>query len=295
MQAKPLRIGSYNMENYFAADTSDLSAGAKPAAAVTALRHTLNELDCDILAVQEIDSQATLQELNAMLDRPYAYCHVEPGNYYRGLHLGFLSRYPLTVTSNRDTLLFAHDGQPLYDHTHPEHVATAELDRLHFQRDLLQADVTIGGQAGLLTLFNLHLKSQGPSDWRLLDQQTIRYAECRAAAELINEFGIDSPATSVIVLGDLNAIFDDDSIAALVVDLGLADVLQSDWVEAGHKPVYSFHKFPNRRRLDYLLLNTPASEHLVPASARIHRSKYSRRASDHFPVSLALDLKANPQ
>ena len=290
MQDNKIRIGSYNLENFFAIDTDDQSAGAKPAAQVAALRHSLDELDLDILAVQEVDGQATLMALNGTLRRPFEFCGVEPGNYYRGLHLGYLSRYPLTFTSYRDTRLVDQDGGPLRDYADPAAARAGQLGSLRFQRDLLRADVETGSTSTPLTLFNLHLKSQAPSDWRRLDQETIRHAEAGCAARLVAAFCAARPDSAVIVLGDLNAESDDPTVAALVVDLGLEDILQSAWTEAGNKPIYTYHKLPHRRRLDYLLVNARARDRVVSASPTIHRSKHSRRASDHYPVSLAVSV-----
>ena len=45
-----------------------------------------------------------------------------------------------------------------------------------------------------------------------------------------------------------------------------------------------------RDRIDYLLLSERARKHYVKGSATVHREAGARKASDHYPVSVCLQL-----
>jgi len=152
----------------------------------------LHSADADIVALQEVFDQATLDHFHDTYLRPtgalpYPVRHCLPGNDGRGLDLAVMSRLPLTaVTSHagatpRSLGILAPDG--------------VDPDRRVFRRDCLEVDT------GALTLFITHLKAPYPDADAVWP---VRRAEALALRALIAR-RFDDPAGALwMILGDLN-------------------------------------------------------------------------------------------
>ena len=133
-----MRLASFNVQNMRlrghhldGARDRDLSADLGPAAstldaydrALTAA--VLTEADADVVALQEVFDQATLDHfhdhlLAPCLSQPYPHRYCLPGNDGQGLDVAVMSRQkPLAVTSHAD-LTPRRAGLPVPDEIDPE-------------------------------------------------------------------------------------------------------------------------------------------------------------------------------
>ncbi|WP_127114602.1 endonuclease/exonuclease/phosphatase family protein [Shimia sediminis] len=152
----------------------------------------LAEADADVVALQEVFDQATLDHFHDSLlapriTRPYPYRYCLPGNDGRGLDIAVMSRQaPLAITSHAD-LTPARAGLP------PANVLGPEIPI--FRRDCLE--VTLSA----LTLFICHFKAPYPENARTSE---IRHFEALAVRQIIESRFADTDSAMWLVLGDLN-------------------------------------------------------------------------------------------
>ncbi len=278
-----LRCCTYNVRNLFLEPAARANAPRKRAAAMRALARTLAAVDADVVLLQEVGSESALLALNARLPEPYPH-HVRlPGNSDRGIALAALSRHPLTVTSYADRQLADPAGMPLADYMSE---ADARLDRrspLRLQRDLMRCDLTAG--ATPLTLFNVHLKAAHNPPWRRTPAEQVRRAECQLVAQVIASLHLEDSSRRLLLAGDCNDTWDGQALAPLR-ELGLVNAARGT---DALTPTY----WPNRgAAIDHLLLHPGTAPLVLADSFRVHGGKDAQRGSDHYPVSLDLDLDA---
>lgn len=276
-----IRVATYNLQNLFL--RSDGALDRSPASG-KALVRMLELLNADLLAVQEVGGQAALEALNRELADPYPSAACVPGNSNRNIHLGYLCRWPLTLTSHRDLELRSADGALLKDFAAAD---APQVQPLRFQRDVLRAELKLPGGRSL-TLLNAHLKSRATADWRLLSSDTIRGAEIRALAAIAETAARSGPT---LLLGDLNETFSSDLMRPLRA-LNWIDAMQLEVsVSRGARARCPGTYWKKRHtRLDYLLLSPDLAATQIAGTATTHAGALGQRASDHYPVSVDLDI-----
>ncbi len=242
------------------------------------------QVAADVMLVQEVGSQRSLELLNEQLPEPYPQCEVVEGNSIRSIHLGVLSRYPIKLTSHRDLLLFDQAGLPLQFYQSAEQAAAQDLQTSGFFRDLLQIEVQ-SDELPQLTLFGVHLKSKTNPPWQLHGAGIYRAAEARALRQVVEQYRAQYPFVGVGVLGDLNDLLSSDALQPLR-ERPLQDVVGAQLRRAGRNPSTYWPK--RRMRIDHILLDDVLGALMVPDSAVIHANNMARTASDHYPVSVSL-------
>ncbi|MBL8589503.1 MAG: endonuclease/exonuclease/phosphatase family protein [Methylobacteriaceae bacterium] len=300
------------------------------------------DTQADIVCLQEVDSEDALnlfyeaylrpvlrQRFGAAtkgLDREqrdhvspawfYDWRRVVPGNDSRGIDVGVLSRFPVTVVSNANlTYEFVRELEP--DWPALEALSASRDGRL-FRRDCLEIEVATGGEP--LTLFNCHFKSMQPlargGDGRL-DTMLLRRAEARGVRRIIERrFGVEGARrANWAICGDLNDFVAIEGVAAPGGALGplLDDGFAVDPMTRLPPEERWTHYFAADDlyvQLDYLLLSpalaaaSPAAPQVVRAgqpfrvprlegAPRYPRTGWARpKASDHCPVAMPLELSA---
>ncbi len=245
----------------------------------------ITQVAADVMLVQEVGSQRSLNLLNDQLLQPYPHCEVVPGNSTRSIHLGVLSRYPVRLKSYRHLRLLDDSGTLLHFYPSSEHAAAQDAQPTGFFRDLLQIEVQ-SGALPQLTLFGVHLKSKTNPPWQLHGASVYRAAEARAIRQVVEQYRAEQPATGVGVLGDLNDLLSSDALQPLR-ELPLQDVIGAQLRRAGRNPSTYWPK--RRMRIDHILLDDVLAAQMVPDSAVIHANNMARTASDHYPVSVSLN------
>jgi endonuclease/exonuclease/phosphatase family metal-dependent hydrolase len=201
------RIGTWNLENL--SRPGDVSGAPDDQAAYQAkldtLAATIDDLDPDVLAVQEVLDPGALADLVDRLDGAWRTALGDPDG--RGIRVGFLSRAALT---NLDRIIdFPQGLLPIQ--------ADDDGATLHqFGRPALRARVRTGGRT--LDIVSVHLKSKlltfpdgrfSPRD----EDERARYgvyalhrraAEAAGVRSYVTALLDDDPDSAGVVAGDLN-------------------------------------------------------------------------------------------
>lgn len=262
---------------------------AKPQREVNALAKTIDWVDADLLCMQEVGSLTALEDINSLLKRPFPHVRLAETNSNRGIHLGFMSRYPMHLHSHRDYPLVDESGASLSDLADP---SATGLTALRLQRDIAVAELRVPGHSPFFAA-NVHLKSAGKRPWQTLSPLTVRTAECQVLARVILEFQSHYPDSAIVVMGDFNDNPTSSAFAALDQLPGgtLFDPLMRELVPAN--PRLSTYWPKRRTRIDRILLNPNAKRWYRLGSIRLWGNKRAEVASDHFPLSI--DLRIDEQ
>ena len=274
-----IRVCTYNVHNLFDGGSGKSESEWK------ALAGILNRVAGDVVALQEVGSAAVLNTLNRRLKDPYAHEGFIQSNSDRGIHLGVLSRYPLTLRSHKECILTSPDGEILAEFASEADAVENRSSPLRFQRDLLLAEWMAGPVA--FAAFVVHLKSKTNQPWRALSADEVRSAEGRALARIVSAYVAQNPLRNTLLLGDFNDTLNSDALST-VRDLGFIDPVGAELAGTGRNPSTYWPK--RRTRIDLLLVEPALRRRILAGSGKIHASQMAQRASDHYPVSLQLRI-----
>ncbi|MCC6676374.1 MAG: endonuclease/exonuclease/phosphatase family protein [Phycisphaerales bacterium] len=304
-----IRLATYNLENLFDSNDDPALTGqnedmnsVKPEAQLKGLAAAIRTLDADILAVEEVESEAVLRWFRDTYLKDLGYTHlasVDAGDE-RGIEQGVLSRFPINSVRNWPGLVLE-GTQPEKEGDRPNPLAGQPM---RFHRSPLKVEIEIAppvppsnGGAGVppaskpytLTLFIIHQKSGRFSDsWRR--------AEAAGLLKLITETEKANPAANIAIVGDFNTIPSDAPIQT-VISGGLIDLFAD--LRAGGGPRTITHE--SGRAIDYIFINRNLQPEIV-ASTRFVLGTPARPAgvdyrtapippgygSDHYPVAVDL-------
>lgn len=303
-----IRLATYNLENlYDSVDDPALTGqyedmnSVKPEEQLKGLAAAIRALDADILAVQEVESEAVLRWFRDtyLEDLGYTYLASIDAGDERGIEQGVLSRFPISSAVNWPGQELAGTqpdragdranplaGQPLRFHRSPLKVV---IDISHAAAG--PAGVPPAPKAYTLTLFVVHQKSGRFYDYW-------RSAEAAGLVTLIADAQSADPRANIAILGDFNAVHSDAPVQT-VGSGGLIDLF-ADLRGDGADARYITHE--SGRSIDYIFVN-PGLRSEVIASSRFILGTPARPAgmdyrtapippgygSDHYPV--AVDLR----
>ncbi len=282
MTCTDIRIATYNTKNFFHAQHPQ---HPKKPRELRELARMVAKIDAQVIGLQEVENDASLVELNERLANPYPHGELVEGNSKRGINLGFLSRVPLTLASHRQLVLKDEAGQELHEFADAHAAQAGQSAPLLFQRDLLLAQVEIGQFT--VAVFNVHLKSRIENDWSSISSDDVRLAEARAVSNIVTRYKAQNPQHLAILLGDFNQRHDHASLAP-IMSMGYFDPVSTELLP--NNTQLSTHWSKPRDRIDFILLCDAARQRYVKGSATVHREAGARKASDHYPVSIRLDL-----
>lgn len=275
-----IRIATYNVENLFGQGSE-----AKSNAGLRALARMIRLVDADILLLQEVGSLHVLRHLNQRLDNPYPHVSLLPGNSNRSIHLGGLSRFPSVLTSHKETPLYDRLGNRLRGFLSETDALAALKSDFYFQRDLLRVDCKIAGLP--FAFYTVHLKSKWSAPWADVGSDELREAEARSVTRLISEFRDEQPEAYILLMGDFNDTGSSDAMVP-IRQLNFVDP-HKVWFQAmGRNPTTYWPK--RRRRIDRIYVSPETADLVVQGSQVIHAGEMAKQASDHYPVSIVLDL-----
>ena len=280
VHAETLTFATYNIENYGPANRMT-EAGyrkdyPKPEAEKRALRTVLRALNADVLVLQEMGGQVYLDELrrdlkSEGLDYPHAALATASD---ADRHVALLSRRPLKGVTTHTDLDFAYFG-----------------GREKVKRGLLEA--TIATDGGDVTIFALHLKS------RFTERPDDPLCAIRRAGEatairdrVLKKFPAPSSAR-FLILGDCNDSKSSKALehlqrrgkTAVAALLPVADSRGETWT-------HYYRKEESYSHVDYALVSAGLRAAVAGGAARIYDGDGVREASDHRPVSLAIQFNA---
>ncbi|NKB98683.1 MAG: hypothetical protein GKR90_09365 [Pseudomonadales bacterium] len=275
-----IRVATYNVENLFGDGPE-----AKPNAGIRALARMIQLVDADIVLLQEVGSLGVLKHLNDRLERPYEQVGLLEGNSNRSIHLGTLCRLPCTLTSHKSAPLYDRLGTRLRGFLNEEDAVAAKKSDLYLQRDLLRVDCEIAGLR--FAFYTVHLKSKWSPPWADVGSDELREAEARTVTRLIVDFRDEHPDAYVLLMGDFNDAGSSDAMAP-IRQLNFVDSHKVWFQSMGRNPTTYWPK--RRRRIDRIYLSPETADLVVPGSQVIHAGEMAKQASDHYPVSIVVEL-----
>lgn len=271
-----LRIATYNIENYVAADrmteTGFRKGYPKPEREKAALRKVVRDLGADVLVLQEMGPLPYLEELRRDLraegvDYPHSALAAAAD---ADRHIAVLSRRPLLGVRTHDDLSFAYLG-----------------GRETVKRGLLEAAVETHG--GPVTIFALHLKSRLTERDDDPASAVRRAAEATAVRDRVLARCPNPAQVRFVVLGDCNDGRNSRAAAALqrrgkteiATLLPAADSRGEAWTHA-------YRRDESYSRVDLIFVSAGLLPLVEGGAARIHDAPEVRAASDHRPVFIDL-------
>ncbi|RKG58820.1 endonuclease/exonuclease/phosphatase family protein [Corallococcus sp. AB011P] len=259
-----VRIAAFNVHRLFdtVCDTGscggsnyeELPTEAEFEAQVGQLGRAITALDADIVLLEEVETQ---NSLDGLLKKVPEFPHSKLGETYTkaSVDVAVLSRHTITeVRSHRNQYIYRPDGS-----------AT------RFSRDLLEVHVDMDGSR--VIVFAAHFRS------KVDDDPGRRMAEANASREILLESAKEFPGALIVLGGDLNDIPGSDPINAL--DQALLRVARDRPVSDTWTYFYS----GRGQAIDHLYLAPNEGGSYVPGSFRVAREPTGGYGgSDHGAV-----------
>jgi predicted extracellular nuclease len=275
-----IRVASFNVENFFGVG-GELDGGfvteeqyaEKKGRIADAIGDLLERPD--VVAVQEVDELAILQDLADDLGGYTAY--LREGNDNRGIDVGFLVKDTMTASNVRQ-----------WGRTATENVAStcSDIPGRLFDRPPLSIDVERNGVK--VTVFSNHLASKSGTN------QDCRIAQAQFVADAAAE--IEAAGGQVLVAGDLNDFEDEGAPTTL------DQTLEPLWGRAPEPERYSFQFSGRLQTLDHMFVSDSLVERVRHFNYAHFDNDYYERAdpadghhvSDHDPPVVTLVVGEPP-
>ncbi|HYD02082.1 MAG TPA: endonuclease/exonuclease/phosphatase family protein [Phycisphaerales bacterium] len=305
-----VRVTTFNVENLFddkddpkLSGTFEDKGTTKPAEQMKAAADAIRQLDCDILCLQEVESEEAVKWFRDgwLKGMGYDYVASVDAGDPRGIEQAVLSRFPIknVRTYNRQKLggrqpdkwgreNNSEAGSPFEFKRSPLQV-TVEIPSSSVV-DLLRKAGKTDARAGAyeLTLFVVHLKSGR-------DYDAQRHAEAKGVAALVATIEKEKPGANVLVLGDCNATLNQNALKPFE-DAKMRTIFSD---RNPQDPVTMTHT--TRRCIDHIYYNANIKPELLLSTrfvlgmpARDEKADWRTTppppgyASDHYPVSVDL-------
>jgi predicted extracellular nuclease len=219
------KVTTWNVENLFRpADLSEkvtVDAKKKYQEKLETLSKTILRLESDVLALQEVGSQAALDDLNASLEKQYPHTQLSTFPDARGIRVAFLSKLPFEEVEDFSAFASAglpavigidHEGKPtsltslgrgaLRVLVKPKKNFAVHLITAHLKSKLLTFPASTSGQSRFDT--NNENERSRVAGLALLR----RTAEAVALRVKANELLKGNSKNALILLGDMNDVTD---------------------------------------------------------------------------------------
>lgn len=285
-----IRVGSYNVKNMFLQEdlTPDSHTRPKSDWSMEALNRVIRKTDADVLALQELSSEKTLKKFmkDHGLDKIYPHVGFVKGNDQRGINVGIISKYPMEVTSHKDTRFPLADGS----------------GQAKFSRDLLRADLELDGKPGAdFTIYTTHCKSRRPADPGETPSDVRRLSEGQAIRDIVEREMKPFPDRLFVVTGDFNDNTNDPTVQAV-----LNPKNGEPWLDSlDHLPEKERNTWPanpnaghghDPEQFDHIIYPKSKDDQLL--GSQVHRYTkddpydwLSSSASDHLNITADFKLK----
>lgn len=284
-RAEPIRVATYNLENYVEANTR--SREAKSPHSKARVQEFIQQLDPDILAVEEIGGEAALRSLQASLHaRGLVFRDYEHVNGFdTNVTVGVLSKWPITGRQSR-----ANEGYLLQGR------------RLRLTRGIVDIEIETPGKRKLIVIA-AHLKSKRQSS--VADEEDMRFQEGIRVRQVVEDRLARDPEAALVVLGDFNDTKDSRSVRSVIgkgrlalVDIRPAESSGDSQSQLSGKPeprvvtwTHYYAKEDSYERIDYILASPALARQLDRSNTRVLTSPDWGDASDHRPILATFDVK----
>ncbi|WP_223635615.1 endonuclease/exonuclease/phosphatase family protein [Corallococcus sp. EGB] len=242
--------GSCGGSNYEALPTE-----AEFEAQVDRLGRAITALDADIVLLEEVETQKSLDGLLQKVPQfPKERSHLGETYANASVDVAVLSLHPiLTVRSHRNDTLYKPDGS-----------------YTRFARDLLEVHLDVKGTR--VIVFAAHFRS------KVSDDPDRRMAEATGARRIVLESAKEFPDALVVLGGDLNDVPGSDPINAL--DEALLRVSR----DRPENETWSYFYSGRGQAIDHLYMAPGGGGTYVPGSFRVVRDGTGYGGSDHGAV-----------
>jgi endonuclease/exonuclease/phosphatase family metal-dependent hydrolase len=284
--AETFRVATYNIENYLDQPTESRHS-VKSAEAKAKVRESIEAMNPDVLALEEMGTTNALLELRASLKSEG--CNFPFWEHVSGadtnIHVAVLSKFPIVLR---------------HPHTNDEFL----LDGKRFRVSRGLAEVEIQAATNFtFTLIAAHLKSKlvTPN----ADESEERLGEAKVLRGIIDEHFKTNPNKKIIVLGDFNDTKNSDAIKE-IVGRGKFKLTDTRPAERGdnqvtaeniyHEPrnvawTYFYGADDTYSRIDYILLSPAMARDWVKDETYIPTIPNWGVGSDHRPIVATLEEK----
>jgi endonuclease/exonuclease/phosphatase family metal-dependent hydrolase len=271
-QATPGRlvVAAYNVLNLFDdvddPYREDEGTPAKPRAEMALLAQSIESLNADVIAMEEVENRDYLQRFVDVFLPHLGYEEVVlfEGNDGRGIDVALISRVPVgAVRSHRHLKFPGSDGS-----------------QQHFQRDLLA--VTLEPTGGPpVQVWVVHLKSKRGDDDAA--SAIIRVAEATQIRKELDAELADDPQARIIVTGDFNDTAESETIQTIVGTGPTA--MWSAITDLGPNPrVLTYNEGEFKSVIDYMLCSPAMRQQYVKGSFHVPQGSIATTGSDHNPI-----------
>jgi endonuclease/exonuclease/phosphatase family metal-dependent hydrolase len=254
------RIATFNVRRLF--DTVCESVTCEPGAyeeqptqgeldaRATQIADAIRALDADVIALQEIETQACLDALLSRLGDVMPYGVLGEISEVASVDVAILSKTPIELVAGHRAM-------------YP-----------FFSRELLEAHVRVGGVPVVMLAAHFKAKSN--------DDPPRRLAEAQASADVVNAIAALEPTALVVLGGDLNDTPGSPPLDALVVDGGLVRV--ADDISDVEQATYIYNG--RLQAIDHLLIAPNGASRRISRSAKAWRGPNGGYGgSDHFALT----------
>jgi endonuclease I/chitodextrinase len=301
---KTLDVVTWNVA-WFGDETNSPAAGKPNSDAVQkeAVKNVLQQLDADIYAVEEVSDDILFAQMVSEMN-DYSFVLSEATSYPSDAtgpkqKVGFI--YKNKTVKPVSTKVLLQTIHPFYNGGNTSALTNyPDADKSRFFASgrlpfMFIADVTIGGDTKQINLINLHARAntsgdaQGKYDMRKFDVEVLK-----------DTLDAQYPTANLILLGDYNDDVDFtvsnvpttvSTYEAYVNDAANYRVVTQTLSEQGFR---SYATFENM--IDHITVSNELANLYIAGSSRVHYeffgADYTKTASDHFPVSTRLQLKA---
>ncbi|GMT96655.1 endonuclease/exonuclease/phosphatase family protein [Corallococcus caeni] len=268
-----VRIAAYNVHRLFdtvcatgscgGSNYEELPTEAEFAAQVDQLGRAITALNADIVMLEEVETQASL---DGLLSRVPQFMYSRLGETYSAasVDVAVLSRFPITEVRS-------HQSQYIY---RPDGSAT------RFSRDLLEVHLDVDGAH--VIVFAAHFRS------KVNDDPGRRVAEAYASRSILLESVKEFPSALVVMGGDLNDVPGSEAINAL------DEVLLRVARDRPESDTWSYVYSGRGQAIDHLYLAPGGGGTYVPGSFRVARDGDGYGGSDHRAVYADFALTTPP-
>lgn len=269
-----VRVATFNVRLFFdttchsgacaSTDFEQVSSQDAFEARAAELATAITALDADVVALQELETQACLDALLARLTAAYPHGVLGEIGSAGSVDVALLSRTPLEgVKGYRASVpLFRPDGS-----------------RTSFSRELLEGHARVGGREVVLLAAHFRSKSN--------DDPGRRLAEAQAARTIVSGVAASLPEALVLLAGDLNDTPGSAPLEALTADGGLLRAA-ADLPEA-EQGTYLWNG--RAEAIDHVLQAVTPGGALVPRSAKVWRDARGWGGSDHAALTADFELR----
>lgn len=260
----PLTVATWNVKRFFDlnCDTGRCGRGDYEvlpsvegfSAKAQRLAQGIEAMNADVVMLQEVESEACLEELQLYLNEPYPVAWLGETGANGSVDVAVLARGQWKRTRG-------HRQTPL---TRPDGSAT------RFAREFLEVHLDVQGRR--VVVFTAHFKSKNNDD------PGRRWAEARAAGDIVRSVQRNHPEALVVLGGDLNDTPDSDPLLALEAEGDLqrvaSELAPEDW---------TFLWQGQGQAIDHIYVSLEGPGQYLEGSARILRTdgESGYAGSDH--------------